>query len=190
MRLRPRSSLGDRESAGLRDSRHIHMWTMRSTTVSSAKVTSRGLRCSEEAGEGQIRLYSTAISCSRREERLVCDVVGFVRSNARAPWSPRFYLDPESSPSQLITQEMGANQSKIFRRRRGRDRSRVPRDTRSTPANTAREIGIENQNSIVNTVTGDIVKIVNSNPATNNVITNNYAAAPAPEASVRYVYVV
>jgi len=89
---------------------------------------------------------------------------------------------------------MGANQSKIFRQRRGRGRDRIriririraPHDPGSTPANTARDIGIENQNSIVNTVTGDIVKIVNSNPTTNNVITNNYAA-PAQEASVRSV---
>jgi len=84
---------------------------------------------------------------------------------------------------------MGANQSKIFRQRRGRDRSRTHRDPRSTPANTAPEIGIQNQNSIVNTVTGEIVNIVNSNPTTNNVIVNNYAA-PAPEASVRSLSVV
>ena len=80
---------------------------------------------------------------------------------------------------------MGVNQSKLFRQRRGRgrDRIRASHDPGSTAANTARDIGIENQNSIVNTVTGDVVRIVNSNPTTNNVITNNYAA-PAQEASV------
>ena len=120
--------------------------------------------------------------------RLAVQRVHALRSSACPPWPPHFHSYFRSPPSQLLALEMGANQSKIFRQRRGRDWSRGSHDPGSTPANTPRDIGIENQNSIANTVTGDVVKIFNSNPTTNNVITNNYAA-PALEASVRSVSV-